>query len=1065
MQNKGLIRFLAIAFLLVCLFQLSFSFATRKVENKARAIAANYVESEQGQNDIAACVKKHGNNEMSAAEFKNITSIVTDSLRNVKETYFLDSMANEKIWMGFTYKKCQAREINLGLDLKGGMNVMLEVSTVDVVKALANYTNDETFNKAIDMALEQQKKSVNEDFVSLFYDAIVSIKPDVRLAGYFSSQLTGTTLNDDNATILSKLKEETSSAYDRTYEILRKRIDKFGVAQPTIQRLQASERILVELPGVKDPQRVRKLLKGTAQLEFWATFSGDMSDGRLAAEYSRVAGYLQATDEFLASRAANTGNADAIDSAATDAVADSLNEMIAEPLADAGDADAQSEQYKKEHPLMSLFVPMKDANGNAYQPFPPVVFRAVEADTATVNRMIAEGVRAGKVNPREVKYLWSVKPVEENSNVFELYAIKIEDFDRNTNLPKAKLDGSVITDARQDFSNTEGNEISMTMNSEGAHAWKNITHDNVGKCVAIVLDDQVYSAPRVNGEIAGGRSSITGNFTLDEAKDLANVLKSGKLPAPARIVQEAVVGPSLGQESIHKGLISFILAFVIVLIYMVVFYNRAGWVSVVALVTNVFLLMGVLASIGAVLTLPGIAGIVLTMAMAVDGNVIIYERIKEELRVGKSVANAVEEGFKNAMSAIIDGQVTTFLLGLVLIMFGSGTIQGFAVTLCIGIVTSLFTSIFITRLVIDWMLNHKKSLNFSFSFTENFMRNVHIDFLGKRKVFYIIGISAIVICFIGIFGRGLGMGIDFTGGRTYVVRFDQDVNVVDVRASLANEFDEAPEVKSFGPSNQVKITTNIVAEDYYDAFRSAHNLAATDTVTDEMVINEKLFAGTKQFFGKSDDGKEITMRQFSDADVYPYGIIQSEQVEATMATDMKRSSILAVLGGLLVIFAYIGIRFKSWRFGVGSVAALAHDTILIIGLFALLRGLLPFSLDVDQSFIAAVLTIIGYSINATVVIFDRVRENRTLYPKRTLVEHMNDAINATLARTINTSGTTFFTLLMMFIFGGEVIRGFIFALLVGVVCGMFSSVCLACNIVYEVSKKREEKRLASVKVK
>lgn len=1048
MQNKGLIRFLAIAFVLVCLFQLSFSFATRKVENKAKANAVKYVESAQGKSDIDACLKRQAGNDMSAAELKNLTAIVTDSLRATKETYYLDSMANEKVWMGFTYKKCQAREINLGLDLKGGMNVMLEVSTVDVVKALANYTNDEVFNKAIDMALEQQKKSVNENFVSLFYDAIISIKPDVRLAGYFSGQLTGTTLNDDNNTILAKLREETSSAYDRTYEILRKRIDKFGVAQPTIQRLQASERILVELPGVKDPQRVRKLLKGTAQLEFWATYSGDMTDSRLLNEYNRVSGYLTATDEYLASKA--NLNAETADS---NAVVDST--AVAEtPAPVSNEVDQQSEQYKKDHPLMSLF-----AQYQGYPVYPPIVFRATEADTATVNRMIAEGVKAGKVNAREVKYLWSVKPIEEGSNVFELYAIKIEDYDRNTNFPKAKLDGSVITDARQDFSNTEGNEISMTMNSEGAHAWKNITHDNVGKCVAIVLDDQVYSAPRVNGEIAGGRSSITGSFTLDEAKDLANVLKSGKLPAPARIVQEAVVGPSLGQESIHKGLVSFILAFIIVLIYMVVFYNRAGWVSVVALVTNVFLLMGVLASIGAVLTLPGIAGIVLTMAMAVDGNVIIYERIKEELRAGKSLANAVDEGFKNAMSAIIDGQVTTFLLGLVLIMFGSGTIQGFAVTLCIGIVTSLFTSIFITRLVIDWMLNHKKKLNFSFSFTENFMRDAKVDFMGKRKVFYIIGICAIVLCFIGIFGRHLSMGIDFTGGRTYVVRFDQDVNVVDVRSSLAAQFEEAPEVKSYGPNNQVKITTNIVAEDYYDAYREAHNLSASDTITDEMVINEKLFAGTKQYFNKTDDGKEISLQQFADAEVYPYGIIQSEQVEATMATDMKRNSILAVLGGLLVIFAYIGIRFRSWRFGVGSVAALTHDTILIIGMFALLRGLLPFSLDVDQSFIAAVLTVIGYSINATVVIFDRVRENRTLYPKRDLVQHMNDAINATLARTINTSGTTFFTLLMMFIFGGEVIRGFIFALLVGVVCGVFSSVCLACPIVYEVSKRREAKRL------
>lgn len=1059
MQNKGLIRFLAISFVLVCLFQLSFSFVTRHIEKGAKENAAKYVESTKGQQLINQLVADQSNSEMSAAEIKNITSIVTDSLRNSRETYILDSMSNKKVWLGFTYKKCQAREINLGLDLKGGMNVMLEVSTVDVVKALANYTNDETFNKAIDMALAEQKQTTNKDFVSLFYDAIVSIKPDVRLAGYFSSQLTGTTLNDNNETILAKLKEETSSAYDRTYEILRKRIDKFGVAQPTIQRLQASERILVELPGVKDPQRVRKLLKGTAQLEFWATFSGDMEkDSKALSDYQRVAGYLNATDEYLATHHMEQATAEA-DSAVVAENAEVADSAEVAPVEEAAPAAAQPNANQgidaDEHPLFAL-----SAMQNPKHPvYPPVVFQASEADTAAVNRMLAQGVAAGKINAREVKYLWSAKPIEEGSNVFDLYAIKIEDYDKNTNMPKAKLDGSVITDARQDFSSNEGNEISMTMNSEGAHAWKNITGANVGKCVAIVLDDQVYSAPRVNGEIAGGRSSITGDFTLEEAKDLANILKSGKLPAPAKIVQEAVVGPSLGQESIHKGLVSFVLAFIIVLIYMVAFYNRAGWVSVVALITNVFLLMGVLASIGAVLTLPGIAGIVLTMAMAVDGNVIIYERIKEELRAGKNLANAVEEGFKNAYSAIIDGQVTTFLLGLVLIMFGSGTIQGFAVTLCIGIVTSLFTSIFITRLVIDWMLNHKKKLNFSFSFSENFMRNVHIDFIGKRKTFYIIGCCAIALCLVGIIGRGLSMGIDFTGGRTYVVRFDKDVNVVDVRSNLAKEFDEAPEVKSFGPSNQVKITTNIVAEDYYEAYRQAHGLAATDTITDEMVINEKLYNGTKSYFSVTENGNEITMQQFADADTYPYGIIQSEQVEATMATDMRRSSILAVLGGLLVIFAYIGVRFKSWRFGVGSVAALAHDTLLIIGMFALLRGLLPFSLDVDQSFIAAVLTIIGYSINATVVIFDRVRENRTLYPKRDMVSHMNDAINATLARTINTSGTTFFTLLMMFIFGGEVIRGFIFALLVGVLCGMFSSVCLACPIVYEVSKRREAKKL------
>ena len=649
-----------------------------------------------------------------------------------------------------------------------------------------------------------------------------------------------------------------------------------------------------------------------------------------------------------------------------------------------------------------------------------------------INQMIAMAFEKRIIDSRTVKFLWDAKPWKEGTDVYALYAIRI-----TSRGGTALLDGSVITDAHQDFTNAGGNEISMTMNSEGARDWKRITGENVHKCIAIVLDDLVYSAPTVNGEIAGGRSSITGNFTLEEAKDLANILKSGKLPAPAVIVQEAVVGPSLGQESINKGLISFILAFIIVLIYMVVFYNRGGWVSAIALLTNIFLLFGVLASVNAVLTMPGIAGIVLTLAMAVDGNVIIYERIKEELRSGASMANAVSAGFSNAYSAIIDGQVTTFLLGVVLIMFGSGPVQGFAVTLCIGIVTSLFTSIFITRLCIDWMLNHKKKINFSFPFSENFMRNAKYDFIGKRKLFYIIAVCAVAICLIGIFARGLSRGIDFTGGRTYVVRFDQPVNAVDVRAALNNQFGEAPEVKTYGPSTQLKITTKYKFNEDGEAVNNE--------------IASLLYAGTKDFFAGA-----ISEDEFRSTETNPLGIIQSEQVGASIANDLVRNAFLAVIGGLLVMFVYIGLRFRSWRFGVGSVVALAHDTILVIGVFALLHGLLPFNLDVDQSFIAAVLTVIGYSINATVVIFDRVREHRKLYPKRSLKSHMNDAINSTLARTINTSGTTFFTLLMMFIFGGEVIRGFIFAILVGVVCGVFSSVCIACSIVFEISRREQK---------
>lgn len=1024
MQNKGLIRFLAWAFALVCLFQLSFSVVTIAVQNKAKKSAENYIKSEQVQNYVASRTTNSGDEQ-----------VLLDSLRNASEAHYLDSMATEKVYLGYTYRQCQSREISLGLDLKGGMNVMLEVSTVDVVRALADHTEDTLFNHAIDIALANQKRTTNRDFVSLFYDAIRGLDPNVQLASYFSGQLRDQIkLGDDNEAVIKVVREEAASAYDRTYQVLSQRIDKFGVAQPTIQKLSASERILVELPGVKEPERVRKLLQGTAQLEFWLTHDN-----------TEVAKDLIAADEYLGSINKGVVADTAAAEAETEAVAevkDSTEALLDQLTADnnnqAGVDNASREEFAKEHPLIAKLQLYVDNNGMPLQG--PIVGLAAGKDREAINEMLAKAAEKKVFDTRTVKFLWSAKPDEHfGADVYTLYAIKITTRDGS-----ALLDGGCISDARQDFSNVGGNEISMTMNNEGAREWKRITGENVGNCIAIVLDDQVYSAPRVNGEIAGGRSSITGDFTLEEAKDLANILKSGKLPAPAVIVQEAVVGPSLGQESIRNGLLSFILAFVIVMAYMVVFYNRAGWVSVAALITNVFLLIGVLASIGTVLTLPGIAGIVLTMAMAVDGNVIIYERVKEELRNGSSVANAVEAGFKNAYSAIIDGQVTTFLLGLVLIMFGSGAVQGFAVTLCIGIVTSLFTSIFITRLLIDGRVEKKRTMTFSFPFSENFLRNVHIDFLGRRKTFYIIACVAILICVGSFVVRGLSFGIDFTGGRTYVVRFDQPVNAVDVRSDLAKQFEEAPEVKTYGPNNQLKITTKYkIAED-------------GDAVKNEIV--EKLYAGTSKYYKNA-----ISLDGFKSTETNPLGIIQADQVGGTIAHDNLMHSIWAVIGGLLVMFVYIGLRFRSWRFGVGSVTALAHDTILVIGIFSLLYGLLPFNLEVDQYFISAVLTVIGYSINATVVIFDRVREYRKLYPKRDLRTHMNDAINSTLARTVNTSGTTFVTLLMMFIFGGEVIRGFIFALLVGVLVGVFSSLCIACAVVYEISGKQktaETKELA-----
>lgn len=1020
MQNKGAIRFFAIAFALVCLYQLSFTYFAKRVESKANEYAYNEMTLKMAK-DLAK-----GDN------LKE--QFLTDSIAVAREAYYIDSVSNESaynfFWLRkYTYKECKARELNLGLDLKGGMNVMMEVSTVDVVRALANHTTDSLFNKAINMALEKQKLTSNTDFVSLFEESIYSLDPDVKLAGYFSSQLRDKIkLSDDNNAVMSVVKQETADAFDRTYQILRQRIDKFGVAQPNIQKLSASERILIELPGVKEPERVRKLLQGTAQLEFW-----------LAHEAKDAMPYLDEINKYIASIGSIEEVAEettVADTAAEESVA-SLLDSLTENKAD-DKSQMSQEEYAKANPLFAVLYPNVDPQSGQIG-YGPVVGYAALKDKGAIDEMINKA-REKKIIPPTVKFLWSAKPIK-GSDTYTLYAINVTTRDGSP-----LLGGDVITDARQDFTPTGGNEISMTMNGEGARAWKKITGSNVGRAIAIVLDDVVYSAPNVNGEIPGGRSSITGDFSLEEAKDLANILKSGKLPAPANIVQEAVVGPSLGQESINSGLTSFVIAFIIVLIYMIIFYSKAGFVASIALITNMFFLMGVITSLGAVLTMPGIAGIVLTMAMAVDANVIIYERIKEELRAGKSVATSVTDGFKNAYSAIIDGNVTTLLTGVVLILFGSGPVQGFAVTLCVGILTSLFTSIFITRLCIEWMLNHKKNMTFSFSFSENFLRGVNYDFVGKRKVFYIIAGAMIVIGVAALAIRGMNYGIDFQGGRTYVIRFDQPLSTVDVRSSLAQQFEDAPEVKTFGPSNQIKVTTKYKIKEDNDAVKSE--------------IVEKLYEGTKDYF-KND----ITLKEFSSTETNPLGIISSEIVGPTMAKDIQRDAVLAVFAGLLMIFIYIGLRFRNWQFGLGGIIALAHDSMIAIGAFALFHGILPFNMEVDQSFIAAILTVIGYSINATVVIFDRVREYKVLYPKRSLQEQINGAINSTLSRTFNSSGSTLIVLLMMFIFGGEVIRGFVFALLMGVAAGTFSSVCISGPIVFDLLKRKEEKAAAKIEKK
>ncbi len=1011
MQNKGVIKLLALLLALFTVYQLSFTFVTRHVESKAKA----YAESPK----TVAIAEQMANGDQNAYEY------YLDSIKTAKETYYLDSVGNIKVYMWQDYRKCKEQELNLGLDLKGGMNVMMEVSVPDIIIALAGNSNDETFRAAMREANEQHLNS-QKDFVDLFGEAYAKIDPNARLASIFLYEFKdkGITVNSTNDEVLKVIKEETDSAIDRSYQILRTRIDRFGVAQPNIQKLEGSGRILVELPGIKDPKRVRKLLQGTAQLEFWETYN-----------FSEIYQYFDEANARLAqlekAQKADDGEIEKAEEAEGEDVA-LLSQMSAEDSLQQAQTKAR-EEYMANNPLYTVLTPSYYQN-NMGQLVPGETARvgmAMVKDTANINRMLK---LTSSVFPRNLRFAWCVKPnkVAEGSNVefIDLVALKAN---RDN---KCSLGGEVVTEARQDYDQNGRVEVTIQMNTEGAKAWKRLTGDNIGRQVAIVLDNYVYSYPVVNDEIPGGRSQISGgDMTVEEAQDLANILKAGKLPAPARILEENVVGPSLGQEAITSGFWSFIIAFCLVLIYMIFFYSRAGIAADIALLVNILFFFGVIASFGTVLTLPGIAGIVLTLGMAVDSNVIIFERIKEEIAAGKGIRLAVADGFKAAYSAILDGQITTFLTGFILFEFGTGPVQGFATTLMIGICTSLFTSIFITRLILERWLDKDREVKFSTNMTRNFLKNTHFNFIKFGKTAFIIGGIMIVISFASLATRGLNLGIDFQGGRNYVVRFDKEVSVAQIREALANvpEFkDDAPEVKTYGPSRQVKITTK-------------YEINSNDPEIDAK-IQGMLYEGLKGFFSK-----DMTYDQFtsdSEKSDMMLGIMSSQKVGATIADDVTRKAIWAVIISLVVIFVYIAIRFKRWQYGASSIVALAHDTIIVIGMYSLFYNILPFSMEVDQSFIAAVLTIIGYSINNTVVIFDRIRENVTLYPKRSWYERMNDGVNSTLLRSINTSGSTLVVLLAIFIFGGETIRGFVFALLVGIFAGTFSSLFIASPVAY-----------------
>ena len=995
MQNKGALKLLTALLILACAYQLSFTLVTKVVESKAAKYAAGFDPEQQ----------------------------------EAKKDAYLDSVKSKTVYnlwlIKFTYKECQDKELNLGLDLRGGMNVMMQISVEDVVRALSNDSKDPIFNQALVQARNLQRNS-SDDYITLFARAYNELSGGAPLAYVFNTpdlkeSILPTSTNED---VVKVLRTQADGAISNSFNVLRNRIDRFGVANPNIQKL-ANGRVLIELPGVKEPERVRKLLQGTASLEFWATYDNN-----------EVFPILMQVNEEVARYNALTKSAPAVEEVVAEEVVTVEGEGTGDEaiLAELSEFDATAETASVQaNDLFSKLMPFgSNATG-------PVVGAAASYDTAAVNRYLALS-QVKSMLPRDLRLQWGVKETpgdrwQDNIPRFELYAIKA-----NTRDSKAPLDGGAIVDARANYSEHGSNaEVSMTMNSTGAKTWARLTADNIGKSVAIVLDGYVYSAPTVQNEITGGRSSITGNFTIQEATDLANVLKSGKLPAPARIIQDSVVGPSLGKDSINAGMISFVLAFCLVLLYMMLYYNRAGWYSSVALIANLFLLFGVLVAFGAVLTLPGIAGIVLTMGMAVDANVIIYERIKEELRAGKGIGLSVIDGYKNAYSAILDGNITTIITGIVLFIFGTGPVQGFATTLIIGIITSLYTSIFITRLLIDARVSKSKKVSFSRKWNQNFLANTKFDFIGKRKWSYIISGALIVITFVSLATRGLNYGVDFSGGRAYVVAFDQQVSDEAVRERMETVFegtDESYEVKTYGTTGTEKrILTQYKFDDESDAATAE--------------VNAMLWEALNPLFKTP-----LTLDQFNSTQEVYYGVIQSDKVGPSVAHDIKRNSVIAVVFSLIAIGLYIIMRFRKWQWGMGAVVSLTHNAILVFGLFSLFHGIFPFALEIDQSFIAAILTIIGYSINDTVVIFDRIREYQTLYPKRSIRDNINGAINSTLSRTMNTSGTTIITLLAIFLFGGTVIRGFVLALLVGIIVGTYSSVFIATPVAYDMMKKK-----------
>ncbi|MET1169710.1 MAG: protein translocase subunit SecDF [Flavobacteriales bacterium] len=997
MQNKGLITAFAIALGLASLYQLSFSWVANGVEGDAESFSAGDAK--------------------------------------VKSAY-LDSMMSQEVYpfLGYTYAEVKKNEMNLGLDLKGGMNVILEVSVKDVLKGQVANVQDPLFQQTLANTDAAQSEGQNNYLNTFFaeFDALVEETGGGRMLS--DASLFGTPemtekvgFNASNEAIQAEIRRDVEAAIANVFTVLRARIDQFGTTQPNIQRLEGTGRILVELPGVKDPARVKKLLQSTAELQFWNMYEG-----------SEVLPFLVAANEKLrdiveAEKPA-TEEVSALDLSDLNIEGDADSALVEEEVADSTDI------MNTNNPLFEVFRPWVSENGMALEG--PRVGYALIRDTAEVNALLARPEIAQLMNTelRGAKFLWNNKP-EPESDIIMLLAIK----GNRDNAPE--LDGGVIVDARPDLDEYNRNIVTMAMNGSGAQKWQRLTAEAAAqtpkRSVAVVLDNYVYSYPQVQNEIAGGRTQITGNFSQEEASDLANILRAGKLDAPARIIQADVVGPSLGKEAISDSVNSFAIALLLVLIYMYFYYSGAGLVANLALFVNMFFIFGLLASFRAVLTLPGMAGIVLTIGMAVDANVIIFERIREELRLGKGLRAAIVDGYKNSNSAIIDANVTTLIVGIILFAFGTGPIRGFATTLIIGILTSLFSALFISRLVFERRLDNKKEITFSTKMTANWYTNINFDFLRKRKVAYGMSTVIVAIGLFSLFTKGLNLGVDFVGGRSFQVRFDQPVEVSDVAASLGQQFIDAdgnsftPVVKTLGDANQVIITTN-------------YRIGETGTAVDED-IESKLYAGVNGYFVEGIAPEDF----FTDDTEEAIGLVGSRVVGPTIADDIKTGAVYSIIFSLIVVFLYILVRFRKWQFSLGAVVALVHDVLFVMGIFSLLDGVLPFQLEVDQAFIAAILTVIGYSLNDTVVVFDRIRENMGSR-KANFLDGVNKSLNQTLSRTFNTSVTTFFVLLVIFLFGGEVIRGFMFALLLGVLVGTYSSLFIATPVMFDATKKDNE---------